>query len=173
MLASKGIIGISEKALGAMVGWTSHQYESHTLVCLGNYTDANGITRVVAGSDDGNVYLLDSGKSDDGANIHCRLRSDWLSLGRPKTHTKVTRRLRLTYSTDGTISLEFQEDVDFVAGGTPTIFTGAGRGIDDTLNEPAGLAGRGELFRYTLSEIGSQELSINAIGIQFRDLGAR
>ncbi len=173
MLAAKGIIGISEKALGNIVGWTPHQYDNHALTCVGNYTDGDGITRVIAGSDDGYVYLLDSGADDDGSNIHVRLRTDWLSLGRRKTHTKVTRRGRLVYSTDGTINMELQEDVDFEAGGDPTTFTGADRGIDDALNKPFDLAGTGELFRYTLSEISSQQLSINALEIKLRDMGAR
>jgi len=173
MLAAKGIIGISEKALGSMVGWTPHQYDNHTLTCFGNYTDGNGITRVIAGSDDGYVYQLDSGTSDDGYDIHVKLRADWSSLGRPKTHTKVTRRGRLDYYTDGTINMELQEDVDFKAGGSPTVFTGAGRGIDDALNEPFDMAGVGELFRYTLSEISSQKLSISALELKFRDMGAK
>ena len=173
MLASKGIIGISEKALGDMVGWTRHEYDYHVLTCLANYTDSSGITRIVAGSNNGYVYLLDSGASDDEHDIQINLVTDWLNLDRPQNHTKITRKGCLSYCTDGTINLELKEDRDFKLTGDLTTFTGAGRGIDDAVNESFDLAGSGELFRYTFSEVGSQKLNINSLLIWLRDLGIR
>ncbi len=172
MLASQGIIGVSEKSLGSMMSWTYHEYDFHTLTCLGTYTNSNGITKVIAGDNNGIVYLLDSGSDDDGSNISVRLQTDWLTFG-ARAFTKTIRRGYMTYATDGTIAMNLVADLDFTATNEISSFTGASVDIDDAINESFDLTGTGEVFRFTLTESSSQSLDLMGLSFLYRVDGTR
>ena len=165
--------GISELVKQNIMGWTYHEYDYDELTCVGNYTDSDGITRIIAGASDGFVYLLDSGVDDDGEDITTRLRTDWLSLGAPRSITKTIRKGYLTYGTSGTISLGLTVDIDFAATDETTTLTGSTVDIDDFINESFPLTGTGELFRFTLLETSDESLDLMGFTIQFRSEGIR
>jgi len=165
--------GISELVKQNIMGWTYHEYDYDELTCVGNYTDSDGITRIIAGASDGFVYLLDSGTDDDGEDITTRLRTDWLSLGAPRSITKTIRKGYLTYGTSGTISLGLTVDIDFTATDETTTLTGGDVDIDDSINESFPLTGTGELFRFTLLETSTKSLDVMGFTIQFRSEGIR
>jgi len=165
--------GISELVKQNIMGWTYHEYDYHALTCIGNYTDSNGITRVIAGADNGFIYLLDSGTDDDGENITTKLRTDWLSLGIPRSITKTIRKGYLTYGTSGTISLGLTVDIDFTATDETTTLTGGDVDIEDSINESFPLTGTGELFRFTLLETSTKSLDLMGLVVQFRSEGVR
>ena len=165
--------GISELVKQNIMGWTYHEYDYDELTCVGNYTDSDGITKIIAGASDGFVYLLDSGTDDDGEDITTRLRTDWLSLGAPRSITKTIRKGYLTYGTSGTISLGLTVDIDFAATDETTTLTGSAVDIDDSINESFPLTGTGELFRFTLLETSSKSLDLMGFTIQFRNEGVR
>ena len=165
--------GISELVKQNIIGWTYHEYDYHELTCISNYTDSDGITQIIAGASDGFVYLLDSGTDDDGSNITTKLRTDWLSLGVPRSLTKTNRKGYLTYGTNGTISLGITVDIDFSTTGETSTVTGGDVDLDNSINESFDLTGTGELFRYTLLETSSQSLDISGLTIMFRVEGVR
>lgn len=165
--------GISELVKQNIMGWTYHEYDYHTLTCVGNYTDNDGITRVIAGSDGGYVYLLDSGTDDDGDGITTILRTDWLSLDIPRSITKTIRKGYLSYGTSGTISLELAVDIDFTATDEPSTFTGSAVDVDDSINESFDMTGTGELFRFTFTETSAKSFDLMGLTVQFRVDGIR
>jgi len=165
--------GVSELVKQNIIGWTYHEYDYDELTCMGNYTDSDGITRVIAGASDGFVYLLDSGTDDDGENITTRLRTDWLSLGLPRSITKTIRKGYFSYGTSGTISLGFTVDIDFTITDDTSTLTGSDVDVDDSINESFPLTGTGELFRFTFLETSSKSLDIMGLTIQFRSEGIR
>jgi len=165
--------GVSELVKQNIMGWTYHEYDYDELTCMGNYTDSNGITRVIAGASDGFVYLLDSGLDDDGEDITTKLRTDWLSLNVPRSITKTIRKGYLAYGTSGTISLGLTVDIDFAATDETTTLTGGDVDVDDSINESFPLTGTGELFRFTLLETSSKSLDIMGLTVQFRSEGIR
>ena len=165
--------GISELVKQNIMGWTYHEYDYDELTCIGNYTDSNGITRVIAGASNGFVYLLDSGATDNGENITTRLQTDWLSLGSPRSMTKTIRKGYLTYGTSGTIALSLVVDQDFTAINETTTLTGGDVDLDDSINESFALTGTGELFRFTIVETSDKSLDIMGLTIQFRLDGIR
>jgi hypothetical protein len=172
MLASQGILGVSEQSLGNLMAWTYHEYDFHTLTCLGTYTNDTGITKVIAGDDNGFVYLLDSGHDDDGSNISATLKTDWLTFG-ARAFTKTIRRGYLTYATDGTVALDLVADLDFTATNETTSFTGGSVDLDNAINESFDLTGTGEVFRFTLTESSTQSLDILGLSIMYRVDGTR
>lgn len=165
--------GISELVKQNIMGWTYHEYDYDELTCIGNYTDSDGITRVIAGASDGFVYLLDSGTDDDGEDITTKLRTDWLSLGTPRSITKTIRKGYLSYGASGTISLGLTVDIDFAATDETSTLTGSTVDVDNSINEDFPLTGTGELFRFTLFETSSKSLDIMGLTIQFRSDGIR
>ena len=173
LLTWQSIFGISEGSIGSMVGWTYHQYDYHTLTCLGTYTDDDGIQRVVAGNDGGLVYLLDSGTADESTNINVSLKTDWLTLGVPRSITKTIRKGYLTYSAGGTVDLTLTTAIDFESTSDTVSFTGGDVGTDDSINESFNMTGTGEVFRYTLTESGQESLGIYGFTTMFRLVGIR
>ena len=172
--------GISELVKQNIMGWTYHEYDYHTLTCVGNYTDGDGITRVIAGATDGYIYLLDSGTSDgwttvetDGDGITTILRTDWLHLGVPRSITKTVRKGYLSYSAGGTLALELAVDVDFAVTNEVSAFTGGSVGVDDSINESFNMTGTGELFRFTFIETGTESFDLMGLTVQFRVDGIR
>lgn len=178
--------GIPEQEHANVVSWTYHQYDYHNLKVLGNYTDSEGITRVIAGDDVGYVYLLDTGDSDDGNNIYCKMSTGWLTFGTTRSLTKTPRLAYLDYVTGTTGEIKFQLDVDFspdvdhtILMGTESAYCGfcycgyAYCGIDGSLNEPIRLKGTGRLFRYTIETDNQQALKILSITTHFRKEGLR
>ncbi|MBW1975270.1 MAG: hypothetical protein JRI45_06830 [Deltaproteobacteria bacterium] len=100
-----------------LVAWTYHEYDDHTLTCLGTYTDSKGNMKLMAGASDGFVYNLDSGADDDGNSIQVSYISGWSPLGTPDSLAKTVRFINLSYgSTDNLSAHTFYLDSDFVAG---------------------------------------------------------
>ncbi len=63
------------------VGWTEFVYPNHNLTCLAEYKNTDdGTTKIIAGSSDGFIYLLDSESSDDGKPIPFIIQSGWFSF---------------------------------------------------------------------------------------------
>lgn len=102
------------------IGWTYHQYGNQTFTTLGTYTDANGITKVLAGSDLGYVFVLDDGVQDNGFSIPYNFESVWSTftptgykIARDFTAlTKTLRIVNLTYFSSNTDTRTLEIDVD-------------------------------------------------------------
>lgn len=113
------------------VGWTYHEYDNHTFTCIGAYTDANGITRPIAGSSTGYLYVLDTGTQDVSSDISIRVETGWFDFGVPPSLTKTLRGINVSYSsnvTSGAGVARLYYDVDFVTGSNYVSLTKGGTG---------------------------------------------
>ena len=166
--------GIGEEEVGAVVAWTYHQYDSHTLTALGTYTDSDGITRPIAGDDGGFIYKLDYGTADvdsggDSHNIECIFQTDWLHLGTGRAIHKVCRKGYLDYVASEATNLTFNVEKNFDDTDDTQIITGTG-GVGSAISKDFNLTGTGRYFRYTVTQDDDVGLDINGLSIYFRPL---
>jgi len=177
--------GIPEEKAENIVSWTTHEY-SQTFHCLTEYTDSDGIIRVIAGDSLGFVYLLDSGTQDNGSNYAFEIKTGWLPLGTPMTLDKTLRMINVTYTTSATADITFNIDIDFNlaqdtitlpgADSTYTGYTWAGfayNGVDGNLSENYEIKGSGKLYRFHITATQNQQFIISGITLQLRGEGLR
>ena len=173
------------------IGYTYHEYDNHVFTTLGWYTDANGITRPVAGSSTGFLYLLDSGTQDEGNNIAVRMETGWYDFGTPASLTKTMRGISVSYAssaTTGTGVARLYYDVDFVTGtdyvtltkggamGTTYPFTGAPyTGVDGVVSENLDVVDSmvGQKFRFILTDTSANRFTLLSVNPYFRIEGRR
>ena len=169
--------GAPEFGTGVITAWTYHQYDNDVLTTLGTYTDSDNITRVLAGDDNGWVYLLDTGTQDvtnDGTNsIAYIFQTDWSTLGTERYDTKVCRRGYLAYTSSTTDNMTFNIEKDFSDTDDTQTLASVTSGVGDADIKKIHLSGNGEVFRFTISGTTSQDFSIMALQIYFRNLGTR
>lgn len=184
---------VGETAPTTAVGYTYHEYDyhasTHALRTLGTYTDATGVERPIAGSDDGFVYLLDSGVHDtgydDAANhIAINVETGWTPMGAPEQITKTLRGIHMRYSSDvtaGSGSALLYYDVDFTRGSNSVALTGGGAaytggpmgtanynflGVTENLGVIDSAVGR--MFRYRLYDLSHNNFCLLEITPYFR-----
>ncbi len=178
--------GIPEQTSENLVGWTYHQYDSHNITCLGQYTDSNGITRIMAGASDGYIYVLDSGPDDEGNPISFEITSGWFTLGLPENIVHTIRRTYITYTTDAEQELNFDLGINF----TPTVLSKTFYGTDVSycglcycgsvycsieggITDFINLSGTGSWFRYKIHGNIQHSFVLNSITFQSRIHGTR
>jgi hypothetical protein len=181
------------------VGYTYHEYDnhlynvtpasSHAFRTLGTYTDSGGITRPIAGSDDGFVYLLDSGVHDvdyaDASNdTTINIETGWSPLGVEEQLTKTLRGIHVRYSSDVTAlagSAKLYYDVDFTRGSNYVSLTGGGAAYTSGpmltsnynflgVSENLGVIDTavGKMFRFRVSDTSHNNFSLLSITPYFR-----
>ena len=181
--------GIPEQLSQNIVGWTYHEYPNHTLTCLGTYTDTLGITRVVAGSSNGYVYLLDSGSADVTYDIPYAMQTGWQPLGKSPGVSKTVRLGFLSLAASGGCTLTFTVEKDY-----ESPFYSAALTIDELstafcgycycgytfLGSREGFTKRvaipgspGQLYRFGLSGSDKVELTLQAMTFMYRTEGVR
>jgi hypothetical protein len=175
------------------VGFTYHEYDYHTptyaLRTLGTYTDATGITRPIAGSNDGFVYVLDSGTHDVGYDdtsnaIAINVETGWTAMGVPEQVTKTLRGINIRYASDVTAnagSALLYYDVDFVRGSNSVALTGGGAaytggpmgsanynflGVSENL--PVVDTAVGRMFRFRLYDLSHNNFTLLSMVPYFR-----
>ena len=179
------------------IGYTYHEYDSHVFRTIGTYTDANGISRLVAGTNTGSVYLLDSGSidgatdGDAGHNIVVNLETGWYPLGIPDSLTKLIRGITVTYASNATTGYgtpRLYYDVDFVRnsnyvvltkGGSAdttyplgsSLYTGPDLVTTENLDVEDSTVGR--MFRFRLTDTSAKRIAIMSIVPYFRVEGRR
>ena len=177
--------GIPEQTSENIVVWTYHKYDYHALTCFSTYTDLNGITRLIAGDNNGNVYQLDYGKNDNGNNIHCKMSSGWLSLGVPSSYVKTIGKQFVSFVTNDDGDIDFVIDVDFcsdifkqtIIGGEGSFcgytycgytYCGIGEGLFDSFRFDGTKSRDGQFFRYNMGNDNQQELEILSLLTHFK-----
>jgi hypothetical protein len=179
------------------IGWTYHKYENQTFTCLGKYTDSNGITKIVAGSDIGYIFLLDDGIQDNGISIKYNLETVWSTFSpvgykvmRDFTAlTKTLRMLNLTYYSSSSVTRTLEIDVDnaravdslsITQGSSSYIGPDAYAGIlycggqpYFTENKGVGAACVGRKFRFRIYGDDSSAFGLAEINCRFRVSGLR
>lgn len=179
------------------IGWTYHTYENQTLKTLAQYTDSNGLTKIMAGTSDGYVFALDEGIQDNGNPIPYVFETIWSSFTiqgyksiRDFTSlTKMFRFMNICYASGGTDVRTIEIDVDNArAVDTITIEQGSSSYIGPlaycgvlycggqgyfTENKPLGSACTGRKFRIRLSGTDSSSFSLQEINCRFRIAGLR
>lgn len=179
---------ISEQKTEPIVGWTNHSYPNQDISCFGSYTDTNGIKRIIAGDNGGFVYQLDTGTDDDSSNIECVMRTGWLDLGRPVSHSKTVRVLNFAYATTvtGTINyavdtLDDDESIDVFTGtlsgknasACGASYAGKSYCGFQVISENVKAKGTARMFRFNIDNNNQQGLAILGLGMKFRDQGSR
>jgi len=181
--------GIPEQLSQNIVGWTYHEYPNHTLTCLGTYTDALGITRVIAGSSDGWVYLLDSGAADVTFDIPYAMQTGWQPLGKSPGVSKTVRLGFLSLAASGGCTLTFTVEKDYESpfySAAITIdelstafcgycycgytFLGSREGFTKRVAIPGS---PGQLYRFGLSGTDKVDLTLQAMTFMYRTEGVR
>lgn len=181
--------GIPEQLSQNIVGWTYHEYDHHTLTCLGTYTDSSGIQRVMAGSSNGYVYLLDSGGADDGQDIAYSMRTGWQPLGKSPALSKTVRLAFISLAVDNECTITFTIEKDYEAPfyttertlvGIDSSYCGyaycgsAFLGIRTGFTERIGIPGSpGQLYRFGLSGNDQVALTLQAMTFMYRTEGIR
>ena len=181
--------GIPEQLSQNIVGWTYHEYPNHTLTCLGTYTDALGITRVIAGSYDGYVYLLDSGNADDTYDIPYAMQTGWQPLGKSPGVSKTIRLGFISLAASGGCTFTFTVERDYELSTYSTALT-----IDELseafcgycycgyvfLGSRVGFTKRvpipgmpGQLYRFGLSGSDKVDLTLQAMTFMYRTEGVK
>jgi hypothetical protein len=181
--------GIPEQLSQNIVGWTYHEYPNHTLTCLGTYTDTLGITRVIAGSSNGYVYLLDSGGGDVTYDIPYSMLTGWQPLGKSPGVSKTVRLGFISLAVDLECTLTFTIEKDYESPfytteielvGTDTAYCGymycgssyLGMGVGFT--ERVAIPGSpGQLYRFGLSGSDKTTLTLQAMTFMFRSEGVK
>jgi hypothetical protein len=180
------------------IGFTYHEYDdhgtTHALRTFGTYTDATGITRPIAGSDDGFVYLLDSGThdvdyADVSKHIVINIETGWTAMGSSEQVTKTMRGINVRYASDVTSnagSALLYYDVDFVRGTNSVALTGGGAaytggpmgsanynflGVSENL--PVIDAAVGRMFRFRLYDLSHNNFTLLSIVPYFREENRR
>lgn len=181
--------GIPEQLSQNIVGWTYHEYPNHTLTCLGTYTDALGITRVIAGSSNGWVYLLDSGEADVTFDIPYAMQTGWQPLGKSPGVSKTVRLGFLSLSASGGCVLTFTVEKDYELPGYSAVLTidelstafcgycycgytflGSREGFTKRVAIPGS---PGQLYRFGLSGSDKVDLTLQAMTFMYRTEGVR
>ena len=181
--------GIPEQLSQNIVGWTYHEYPNHTLTCLGAYTDSLGIQRVIAGSSNGYVYLLDSGNADVTYDIPYAMLTGWQPLGKSPGVSKTVRLGFLSLSASGGCTLTFTIEKDYESpfySAALTIdelstafcgycycgytFLGSREGITKRVAIPGS---PGQLYRFGLSGTDKVDLTLQAMTFMYRTDGFR
>ena len=96
-----------------------------------------------------------------------------MTLGTSKGETKTIRKGYVTWTADASATLTFVTDVDFAATNDDTDITNDSTGVNDGESSAMDLKGTGRVFRFTLNESSSIDLSLSNIGIYFRSQGLR
>src|SRR4030067_2918955 len=178
-----------EYSTGEMtIAWTYHNYSNHTFRTLGKYTDTDGMTRLIAGSHTGYVYLLDHGTDDDTYDIEMEVQLGWSNFGMPTALTKILRIINISYEAPDTTEARVYYDTDFTLGssyvallGVPDAYCyyaycdyaycGLESGISENLDVDDGACGKAFWFRgYDNS---SSEFTLLSIEGMFRPEGIR
>ena len=183
------------------IGWTYHQYPSSIhLSAMGKYTESStGIDRILAGSEDGYIYLLDSGTTDDDLSIPWAIETGWNALGTALPLSKQLRVLNVIYGSNVTWgrdpdpgqtagTVKFEIDADFLnAVDEITLTHGASSYCGYTYcgGTYAGLTGMftenfplsddcvGRKFRFRISDDSEFDFSLMSISGMFRYAGLR
>jgi hypothetical protein len=181
---------IPEQYIMDAIAWTYHQYDYHTLTCLGTYTDTYGITKPIAADDDGYIYKLDTDSLDDTNPIEYKISTGWLTLTPDEiptsTITKTLRKFQLSYVTniEGTINIDIDSDFkvgvfNLVATGTIATYCGycycgyCWCNVDGTLSELFDTNACGKLFKFNISSSDEQQIYILKFVVHFRYEGVR
>jgi hypothetical protein len=102
------------------IGWTYHQYPNQSITCLGSYTDANGLTKIICGDNYGFMYTMDDGVQDNGYDITFNIETGWSTLTNPtykslRDFTSITKKLRVlnvSFSSGTELTRTLEIDVD-------------------------------------------------------------
>lgn len=176
-----------EEEVGYHISWTYHMYDNDTLTTIGTYTDSNGITRLIAGDDEGYVYQLDSGSNDNGANISFLISTAWTPFYDDiRAISKTLRVLTFGYSADSSPEVEYYVDIDHTLGvDSGTLIEGAGSycgfawcnvsycGMTGYTHENKDAKGTGRLFKYRISDTSTKRFMLTSIASRFRLEGIR
>jgi hypothetical protein len=176
--------------LAGYFAWTVNIYPNHNFKCLGKYIDEEGETRIIAGGDNGYVYLLDNGNTDENYPIPIEIESGWFNFRKPENMCFLLRYFRCNYYTGGkdNISLSFMVDfnpkkynyylkgTEAVYCGEPNtycnlVYCGGGANLIDEKGTDAGLTGR--LFKYIITGDLSNEFILNSLTLYYRGKGIR
>ena len=180
----------------AYVGWTEFSYPNHNLYCLAQYHKDDGTIGIMSGSDDGNIYLLDSESTDDGYAIPIEIQSGWFSfMTDRKVKTTIAniiyllRYAELNYFTDGEDDLQIAFEINYstekymypLTGVIPVycgddiycgeVYCGAAANILLRKALSAGLTGG--LFRFTISGDSVSNFILNGLTLFYRRKGVR
>jgi len=181
------------------IGWTYFEYPSPSMVLttLGMYTDSLGISRVIAGTADGYVYILDTGTADGDAEIPFIIETGWTVLTDPtykpvRDFTALTKKLRMinvVYSSGTTeeraiaIDVDYARDVDSI-----TLTQGASSYVGEhaysgvmycggeglyTQNIALGAICTGRTFRFRITGEDSYVFGLRELNLRFRISGLR
>lgn len=102
----------------------------HTVKCICNGEDNNGIEKIFFGSDDGYIRQLESGNNFDGENILAIAETGYTNFKMP-SQIKRFRRLRADLRADGIVNLEARGNFYFGIGGLPRN-TSQSLGLEDS-----------------------------------------
>ena len=106
------------------VSWTKFNFPNHNLSCLASYLDVYGETKTIAGSEDGYIYVLDSGTTDDEQDINVILQSGWFNASpvikergwlSGKVLNSLIRYFEINYYTSGEHNLNLILEKDFTS----------------------------------------------------------
>lgn len=178
--------GIPEQKSENIVSWTYHRYPNQVLTCLAQFTDTNGVSRIMAGSSTGYVYELDTGSKDDGELISFKIQSGWFRLGTPEDIEHTVRVINVTYVTDVMAEIIFDLEINFL----PRIFTETLYGVDATycgyaycgyaycgieggVTDMIKATGTGQWFRYSMEGEAEQSFLLNSVAFRSRIEGTR
>jgi len=180
----------------AYVGWTEFSYPNHNLYCLAQYHKDDGTIGIMSGSDDGDIYLLDSESTDNGYAIPIEIQSGWFSFLERKSFTATVsniiyllRYAELNYFTDGEDNLEITFEINYstekyiypLAGIIPVycgddIYCGetyCGAASNILLRKALSAGLTGGLFRFTISGNSSSNFILNGLTLFYRRKGVR
>lgn len=180
----------------AYVGWTEFSFPNHNLYCLAQYHKDDGTIGIIAGSDKGDVYLLDSESTDDGYAIPIEIQSGWFSfMTDRKVKTTIAniiyllRYAELNYFTDGEDDLQIAFEINYstekymypLTGVIPVycgddiycgeVYCGAAANI--ILRKALTAALTGGLFRFTISGDCYSNFILNGLTLFYRRKGVR
>jgi len=113
---------VPEEETSTAVSWTYHQYDNHTHVAMGEFTDASGLMRIgiiaKKGAADYFIYETESADGDESEAIAVAIQTGWSTMGAPNTLTKTVRVGHIGAAFGGTSGneqvLTINTDVDFV-----------------------------------------------------------
>lgn len=98
-----------------LMGWAAALYK-HQFTCSWNGTDADGVERMYAGTDDGYVMMLDSGTSFDGEAIESILQLPY-SYHKSPDRDKAFHKITLEMDTPRAVDIRIVTDFDYGGGG--------------------------------------------------------
>lgn len=173
--------------VAGFVSWTKNIYDYHNLTCIARYVK-DGVVRVIAGDNDGYVYLLDEDTTDEYNPIAILIQSGWFNFRKPENMSFLLRHFRINYYTGGDDTIKIKFNVDFktddyyyslitissvycgdvYCGET---YCGGGSNIID--QHPTTAALTGTFFRYTLEGDLLSEFTLNSLTLYYRGKGIR